>query len=229
MIIRPWQDSKIEANLFSEKVQIWSAFFDQENSASFLSLLSTDEIKRAKRLKDPKVASRQLISREILRLILGNYTGIDPKNLTISYSQFGKPFLSFPENSGIYFNLSHSGNLLLIAVTAGKQLGIDVEKIEASIDITGIAPLVFSAEEQVALSHSADPIHEFYELWTEKEAILKSSGLGFSYPANRFSVNKSKEHRSLQEYSKDLPSGTDISLATFSPAEGYSAAIAVML
>jgi 4'-phosphopantetheinyl transferase len=228
MVIRPWQESKIKANLFSEKVQIWSAFFDQENSTAYLGLLSTEEIKRANRLKDPKVASRQLISRGILRLILGNYTGIDPKNLTISYSQFGKPFLSFPENSEIYFNLSHSGNLLLIAVTAGKQLGIDVEKIEASIDITGIAPLVFSAEEQVSLLHLADPIHEFYGLWTEKEAILKSSGLGFSYPANRFSVNKTNEHQSLHEYSKDLPTGTDISLATFSPAEGYSAAIAVM-
>ena len=228
MLIRPWQESNKEANLYSEKVQIWSAFFDQENSSSYLGILSMDEITRAERLKDPAAASRQMISRGILRFLLGTYTGKDPKALVFGCSEFGKPFLSDPENSGVCFNLSHSGNLLLIAVTSEKQIGIDVEKYEGSIDISGIAALVFSADEQKSLSHSADPIHEFYELWTVKEAILKSTGFGFSYPSNRFSVNKSKDQISHLRFSKGLPAGSKFSLETFSPAEGYSAAIAVM-
>jgi len=228
MHIKPWQEFDKVADLYSEKIRIWSAFFDQENSSSYFDLLSEDENARAARLKDPGAASRQMISRGILRLILGSYTGKDPKALVFSYSEFGKPYLSYPENPEVCFNLSHSGNLLLIAVTEGEQIGIDVEKNEDNIDFSGIAALVFSAEEQISLSHSADPFQEFYELWTAKEAILKSTGLGFSYPSNRFSVVKPIEQGLRLGILKDLPASSDFSLETFLPAEGYSAAIAVM-
>ena len=228
MVIRPWQESINNADLYSEKVQIWSAVFDQVNSSSCFDLLSEDEKSRAARLKNPGAASRQIISRGILRLILGSYTGKDPKAIVFSYSESGKPNLSDPENPKVFFNLSHSGNLLLIAVSEGEQIGIDVEKDEDNIDFLGIAGLVFSSEEQFSLSHSSDPIHDFYELWTAKEAILKSAGLGFSYPSNRFSVVKTIEQKLQLRISKDLPAGSDISLTSFSPAEGYFAAIAVM-
>ena len=228
MNIKPWQQFDKAADPYSEKIQIWSAFFDQEHSSSFFDLLSEDEKSRAARLKDPGAASRQMISRGILRLILGSYTGKDPKTLVFSYSEFGKPCLSDPENPEVCFNLSHSGNLLLLAVSDGEQIGIDVEKDEDNIDFSGIAALVFSAEERISLSHSTDPIHEFYELWTAKEAILKSTGLGFSYPSNRFSVVKSKEQESHLIISRALPAGSDFSLISFLPVEGYFAAIAVM-
>jgi 4'-phosphopantetheinyl transferase len=228
MVIRPWQVSTKKANLNHEKVQIWSAFFGDENINSFSGLLSKDEIERANHLIDSGIASRQIISRGILRILLGNYLGKEPKALVFGTSEFGKPFLSDPENSGISFNLSHSGNLLLIAVTAGKQIGIDVEKNEVNMDFPGIASLVFSGQEQICLSHSTDPIHEFYKIWTAKEAILKSTGLGFSYPSNRFSVITSKENNSQPRILKDLPVGFDLSYQSFLPSEGYSAAIAMV-
>ena len=228
MVIRPWQESINHADFYSEKVHIWSAFFDQEKSVTYFGLLSRDEKTRAERLIDPGAASRQIISRGILRLLLGKYTGKDPKAIVFSYSKFGKPYLSDPENPEVCFNLSHSGNLLLIAVSEGEQIGIDVEKNEDNIDFSGIAALVFSVEEQVSLSHTADPFQKFYELWTAKEAILKSTGLGFSYPSNRFSVVKSIEQESRPRISKDLPAGSDFSLTSFSPVEGYFASIAVM-
>jgi 4'-phosphopantetheinyl transferase len=208
-------------------IQIWSAFFDQENCLSFFHLLSEDEKARVARLKDPDAASQQKISRGILRLLLGRYTGIEPKFLGFSYSEFGKPYLSNPANSKICFNLSHSGNLLLIAVVKGKQIGIDVEKYDGKIDISGIASMVFSPEEQSSLSRSKDTVHDFYELWTAKEAILKSTGLGFSYPSNKFSVVISKDNVQHLKITSDLPSGSDFSLESFSPVEGYSAAIAL--
>jgi len=228
MVIRPWQVSNKEADLNSEKVQIWSAFFSKENINSFLGLLSTAEMKRAERLKDHSTASRQIISRGILRLILGNYTSKEPKDLVFGASEFGKPYLSDPENSGVFFNLTHSGNMLLIAVSAGKQIGIDVEINDVKVDISGIAAMIFSEEEQITLSYSTDPFNEFYEIWTAKEAILKSIGLGFSYPSNRFSVVTSKEHNSHLRFLRGLPADSDLTYQTFSPSEGYSAAIAVM-
>jgi 4'-phosphopantetheinyl transferase len=228
MFIKLWQESNKDSKLNSEGVQIWSAFFDQENYLSYFPLLSEDEKIRADRLKNPRSASQQIISRGILRLLLGNYTGKDPKDLVFSYSKFGKPVLTNTERSDIFFNLSHSGNLLLIAIGKGKHIGIDVEKIDGKIDIFGISSLVFSNDERYSLSRSLDPVQNFYELWTAKEAILKSTGLGFSYPSNQFSVVITKGNESKLGISKKLVAGSDFSLASFTPVTGYSAAMAVM-
>jgi len=228
MHIKAWQEFNKESDLYSESVQIWSAFFDQENCSSYLHLLSNDEKIRAARLKDPKIANQQIISRGILRLLLGNYTGKDPKDLVFSYSQFGKPHLSNSENLEIFFNLSHSGNLLLIAVGKEKQIGIDVEKIDGKIDIFGISSLIFTDEEQFSLSRSLDPVQNFYELWTAKEAFIKSTGLGFTYPSNQFSVVIRKGNESNLGISIMPLAGSGLSLASFKPVKGYSAALAVM-
>jgi 4'-phosphopantetheinyl transferase len=228
MDIKPWQESYKDSNNFSGNFQIWSAFFDKEDFSQYSYFLSKKEKIRAARLKNPRTACQQIISRGILRLLLGNYTGINPNDLIFNKTLYGKPYLINPVNSEICFNLSHSGNLLLIAVGRGKQIGIDVEKLEGKIDFSGISSLVFSPDEQLSLSCSLDPIHDFYRLWTAKEAILKSTGLGFTYPSNQFSVVISKGNVSLLKIPKTFAAGCDFSLASFSPVAGYSAAMAVM-
>ena len=212
----------------SEKIQIRSAFLDLEDSSHFFHLLSEEEKERAVRLKSSTAACQQIISRGILRLLLGNYIGVNPKELVFKNKAFGKPFLCHPVDSTICFNLTHSGSLLLIAFGKVKHVGIDVEKIVNKIDLKGIASLVFSSEEQLFLSRSLDPIHDFYALWTAKEAILKVSGRGFSYPSNQFSVVIAKGITSLSMIPTELSGGYSCSLSSFSPETGYSAAVAVL-
>lgn len=212
----------------SEEIQIWSAFLDLEDSSHYFHLLSEDEKKRAARLKSSSATCQQIISRGILRLLLGNYTGVNPKELVFKNKPFGKPFLCHPVGSTICFNLTHSGSLLLIAFGKVKHVGIDVEKIVNKIDLKGIASLVFSSEEQLFLSRSLDPIHDFYALWTAKEAILKVSGRGFSYPSNQFSVVISKGILAPSIIPAELTGGCSCSLSSFSPVKGYSAAVAVL-
>jgi len=228
MNIKPWQESNKDSTISSEDIQIWSAFFDGENCEHHFHLLSDDEKARAGRLKNPGTACQQIISRGILRLLLGNYIGINPKELVFKTSPFGKPFLSNPADSEIGFNLTHSGNLLLIAIGKGKHIGIDVEKVEGKIDFKGISSLVFSSEERLSLSRSLDPIQDFYRLWTAKEAILKGTGFGFSYPSNQFSVVISKGNAGLIKGIKEFAAGLSCSLSAFSPVDGYSAAVAVL-
>jgi 4'-phosphopantetheinyl transferase len=226
MNIKPWQESLESTALPSEGIQVWSANFDKEDSSHYFHLLSEDEKRKASRLKCSKTANQQIISRGILRLILANRVGKNPKELIFDHGPSGKPFLSTPSNSGICFNLSHSGNQLLIAFGNGKHIGIDVEKIEEEIDFTGISSLVFSAEEQHSLSRSQDHIRDFYALWTAKEAILKASGLGFTYPSNHFSVDISKGIVDLSMLSNELTGGYSCSIFPFSPEKGYSATVA---
>jgi 4'-phosphopantetheinyl transferase len=228
MNIQPWQESRKEINFSSGNIQIWSASLDKEDSSHFFNLLSEEEKKCTARLQSSAATCQKIISRGILRLLLGNYTGLNPKELVIKNSLFGKPFLSNPEKSKICFNLAHSGNMLLFAIGKVKHVGIDVEKIEEKIDFKGISPMVFSFDEQLTLSLSMDPIHYFYALWTAKEAILKVSGRGFSYPVNQFSVviHNGTSHPSL--IPEELTCGYSCSLSSFSPANGYSAAVAVL-
>ena len=228
MNIKPWQESREDIDFFSQEIQIWSASLDVEDSSCFLHLLSEDEKKRAARLKSGTAACQQIISRGILRLLLGNYIGVNPKELVFNNSPFGKPFLSNPADSAICFNLAHSGSLLLFAIGKEKHVGIDVEQIEGKIDFTGISSLVFSSDEQLLLSLSMDPIRDFYVLWTAKEAILKVSGRGFSYPSNQFSVVIPKGIPTLSIIPAELSGGCSCSLSSFSPAKGYSAAVAVL-
>jgi 4'-phosphopantetheinyl transferase len=228
MNILPWQESRKEINLLSEDTQIWSASFEAEDSSCFIPFLTEDEKDCATRLKSTAATCQKIISRGILRLLLSNYTGINPKDLFFENGQFGKPFLSNPANSEICFNLAHSGNLLLIAIGKKKDVGIDVEKIEEKRDFKGISPLVFSLSEQQTIARSMDPIHDFYSIWTAKEAILKATGRGFSYPSNKFSVFILNGITFPSIIPTELTGGCSCSLSSFSPANGYSAAIAVL-
>jgi len=228
MNIKPWQESRDEIDFSSGDIHIYSASLEVEDSSHFIHLLSEDEKNRVAQLKSITVAHQKIISRGILRLLLGSYTGSNPKDLVFNNNPFGKPFLCNPANSEICFNLAHSGNMLLFVIGKEKDVGVDVEKIEDKIDFRGISSLVFSPKEQLSLSRSMDPTHDFYVLWTVKEAILKVSGRGFSYPANQFSVVISKGIPHISLIPEELTDGGSYSLSSFSPANGYSAAIALL-
>ena len=228
MTIKPWQDCRNGTALPSGEIQIWSASLDREIYSNFLYLLSEDEKCRAARLKSKAAARQQIISRGILRILLGRTIGVNPEELTIGSNPFGKPFLSCPENSAISFNLAHSGQLLLIAIGNCKHTGIDVEKMEENIDFAGISALVFSDDEQQSLSRSKEPVQDFYAIWTAKEAVLKAAGRGFAYPSNKFCVVISKKNISLLKYQAELTHGFSWSISSFTPASGYSAAVAVL-
>ncbi|MEI8132724.1 MAG: 4'-phosphopantetheinyl transferase superfamily protein [Leptolinea sp.] len=199
-----------------------------EVSSSYLHLLTEDEKTRAERLKSKIASDQQIISRGILRLILGRYLDMKPEDLTFTTGQFGKPFLSNPVDTSINFSLTHSSNLILFAIGKRKNIGIDVEKIEEKTDLVGISSLVFSSDERLAFSISTNPLRDFYVLWTAKEAILKASGRGFSYPSNKFSVVLSKGLPSISNIPTELTGGCSCNLISFSPSTGYSAALAVM-
>jgi 4'-phosphopantetheinyl transferase len=226
MKINPWRESFDKKEYPSEGIQLWSAFFDLEESGEFLHLLSEEEKNQAARLKNNNTARQKIISRGILRLLLGNYLQLRPEELIFQFSPFGKPFLANPEADLISFNLAHSGNLLLIGIGNGVKIGVDIEKIDEEIDINGISALAFSYSEKQILSLSKNPIRDFYALWTAKEAILKVSGFGFAYPSNQFSVVLADEKLTTAVIPNELSGGKSFSLFSISPLQGYSGALA---
>ena len=153
--------------------------------------LATDEIERADRFYFDKDRNGFTVARGALRQLLGAYLNLAPRVVNFTYGPQGKPALAVPQSSsGVRFNLSHSGEIALLAVSRDRELGIDVERIRADFASGEIATRFFSPEEcakleQVPANASVDA---FFNCWARKEAYIKARGEGLSIPLDSFEV-----------------------------------------
>jgi len=128
------------------------------------------------------------------------------------------------------FNVSHSGELLLVAVTLHRAIGVDIEQIRRDMCVTEIAGRFFSATERNALTALArDLQHDaFFDCWTRKEAYIKAMGDGLSLPLHQFDVAfRPGEPAQLLATRPDGAEACRWRLSQLDVADGYKAALAV--
>lgn len=140
------------------------------------AILSDAELEKSGRFLNRKDMERYIASRYSLRHILSGFVLHSPASI-----QFGTSGNKKPAVDGIEFNISHSGNLILIAVSR-TAVGIDVELVVPDFDFSLLLDSSFSARERLGISSPFG----FYELWTRKEALLKASGEGLTDGMNEF-------------------------------------------
>lgn len=141
--------------------------------------------------------------------------GITQREIRLTYGPTGKPYLAdFPD---VYFNLSHSGNHVLCAVS-DREVGCDVQKI-GSADL-GITHRFFSPEECTVIQTApADGQNElFFRFWTLKESFIKNIGKGLSLPLSAFCIRLGEENPSVVQ--KVLPE-EDFWFREFDLQDGY--------
>jgi 4'-phosphopantetheinyl transferase len=162
-----------------------------------------------------------------LRLILSKYTKTTPGELIFSHNKHGKPFL---EGKQIYFNLSHSEDLSLIAVSLISRIGIDVEKVREVPNFMQIAKLFFADEESKNLEVLPEKSRAsaFFKTWTCKEAFTKAVGEGLSLDLRSFSIQfaPKAQIQFLNNMQKHLNS-LNWSILELILSEGYMGALAV--
>lgn len=173
--------------LAANRIDIWQ-YSLRELFPEAPSLLNDDETARAHRFYFARHQRRFTVARAMLRQILSYYLHCSPKALEFGYNPQGKP--SLLENlAHLEFNLSHSGDLALLAVGQRHAMGIDLEYFSKR-SYVGIAQQLFSEVEMKAL-HAVNQCLEplvFFHIWAQKEAFIKASGLGLSYPTQQFDV-----------------------------------------
>ena len=151
-------------------------------ASSLEALLSDDERAKAIRYRRHADRDRYLASHAMLRLVLSRYVGAPPVSLEFGVGKNGKPRLERDPGFPLFFNLSHSGDLALLAVSGEPAVGVDLEEIRADVDVPALARSVLSAAELRVLR--AAPLDEqrflFFRTWVRKEAILKGCGLGLA-------------------------------------------------
>lgn len=166
--------------LSPHQVHICTACLSENNSniSYLVSLLSDDERYSASNFRYVKDQLNFIISRGILRCLLGSYLNKDPQDIQIIYGLWGKPCL--PERQ-LYFNLSHSRDHVIYAITQEYEVGIDLEYIDQSLDIDLLVSSILSSQELVhwEKTKAEDKLNTFYQIWVCKEAFLKAIGKGW--------------------------------------------------
>jgi 4'-phosphopantetheinyl transferase len=216
--------------LTADQVHVWLVSLDEPQGTveKLARILSDDERQRAGRYLRDEIRRRFVVGRARLRQLLGQYLHQAPERFQFSYTSLGKPFLPRSVYGGrIEFNLSNSRERALIALTAGGELGVDIEYIHPLSDHVQIARRYFAPEEIEALVGlpEARQLAAFFNGWTRKEAILKAVGKGLSFPLNRVVVTLSPEVPArLLSLGGDSPDR--FRLLALAPEPGYVAALA---
>jgi 4'-phosphopantetheinyl transferase len=160
-------------------------------------LLTIEELERGSRFYTAALHDRFVFGRGILRAALAACLGVSPSALRFMYGKQGKPF--FDNERGLLFNLSHSGDRALLAISLNRELGIDIERVRQMSDSEGIASRFFCAEECGDLLALPEELRNeaFFRCWTRKEAYIKALGGGLSVPLDSFRVTLLPDDRPM--------------------------------
>jgi 4'-phosphopantetheinyl transferase len=188
-------DLKVKTqSLTSGDVHIWCIPLKQPLSRvqELSQLLSEDEKFRVRRFRFEKDQHAFAVRRGLLRKILGDYLDTDPSKIQFFYGEHGKPeIINTFGNANIHFNLSHSGSLILFALTLYQRIGVDIEYIHDVPEINQIAGIILSEIEYhiFQMLPEEDKKEAFFHYWTCKEAITKAIGIGLSLPPNSITTS----------------------------------------
>lgn len=221
------------SELAEDEVLLWRVKLDAvaQEEERWRQILSVEERARAARFHFTRDRRYFTATRALLRMILASYLDSDPKALVFRYSENEKPWLS-PSKSGrqIEFNVSHSGDVAMLAFAQGRDVGVDVEKVRQDFEHEAIARRFFSEQEQrqLAALTPEERYSGFFRCWTRKEAYIKAQGIGLSLPLDQFDVSlKPEDGNALLATRPDHTEATKWSLQEVPAGEGYVAALCV--
>ncbi len=224
-----WTSPPDSLHIESRHVDVWRIFLNLQADSIKLasSTLSADEAQRAARFHFPKDRDHFIAAHGILRQIVGRYLHCNPSDLTFSVNEYEKPSLV---DSTLEFNLSHSGDFALLAITQERKIGVDVERIRQGISSHVIAQQYFSKAEVAELQSLPLTQREaaFFTCWTRKEAYIKAQGIGLSLPLESFDVSLSpNEPAILRAVRPDSQEAARWTLHPLNIASNYAGALAV--
>lgn len=183
-----WNETALHAawltNCRADIPAVWQArLTDNPVIQSHLaSRLSAEERIRLARFRLPEDQQRFLVGRGLLRLFVGTHLDLPAERVEFGLGPFGKPFVMPRAGAApLHFNVSHSGQLVLLAFSPVHEVGVDVEAVRPGQDLENIARQVFASDELRGWLqlNPAERLPAFYQAWTRHEAGLKALGFGF--------------------------------------------------
>jgi 4'-phosphopantetheinyl transferase len=179
--------------LAEAEVHLWFACPDEWDEPALIAaasgILEAGEIARSERFRFPEHRRLFLASRLLLRTTLSRYAEISPEAWQFATNDHGKPRVA-PEAgvSAPAFNLAHAAGIAAVAVTGGRDVGVDVENRDRRVQARQLIDRFFAPEEAAELGKlsSAEMCDRFFLTWTLKEAYIKALGRGLAQPLDSF-------------------------------------------
>ena len=205
-------------------LEVWKiplAISEQRLSALF-ELLSAKERIAAERFRFEWHRRRYIVAHGGVRVILGRYINTQPHLIEFKENMFGKPYVS---GTSIHFNLSHSEELAVLAVSGQFEVGIDIEHLKPEVDTLGIAERFFHPGEYQQLLEARPEERKllFYYCWTAKEAFLKAKGVGIANHLQSFYLNfKDPNNIRVPFTTADFKDLEEWAVYTYQPDPGLS-------
>lgn len=194
---------------------------------SALGLLDADERQRAERLRPARHRARWVVAHAVQRLALAAFLGRNPQAVRYERSPHGRPTLADSDNGQhqVDFNISHSGDVLLLGITTGGRIGVDVEAwvSDASADRSPLWDTLSEREADWVAAHD-DAYAAFVRLWTRKEAVVKALGTGLpdDLPALEVLMAPGSTESMLR-----APNGASLRVVDLPSPPGFHAAVAL--
>ena len=177
--------------LTKTEIHLWQICLNQFPPIQLFSWLDPIEKQRAQQLKSETLYRRYVIAHAAMRDILSKYLGSTPASINLIQPPNQKPSIDSAQNQiDLEFNLSHSHEIAILALSRSLVIGVDIEHIRNIPDIAQLAKRFFTLSEyEILLGSPADKqLSLFFKIWTTKEAFLKAKGLGISHHLDQFSV-----------------------------------------
>jgi 4'-phosphopantetheinyl transferase len=225
-----WRPAEEPPTLAAEDVHVWRISLECGDAAlmQLRETLADDERQRAARFHFDKDRRHFIAGRGALRALLALYLDCPPEQVRFAYTSYGKPLLA--GETTWRFNLAHSHGLALLAVTQGREIGVDLEHIRDNLEGEQLAQRFFSPREVAALRALPAELRReaFFHCWTRKEAYIKAVGKGLSLPLDRFDVTlRPGVPAALLATHDNPPEARRWSMRSLAPGEGYVGALVV--
>lgn len=195
-------------------VEVWRVHLDRPDHAlaAWFDALPPAEQERARRFRANEAGLRFVAGRAVLRHLLGGRLHIPPPKVPLVVDERGKPHLAEGTLPRWYFNLSHSGGLVLVALAESGPVGVDVETVRPLDHWRALAVRSFSPAEVRELESvtAAERTPAFFATWTRREAFLKATGAGLAGTLGH-----------------ELTPGPEWTILNFLAAPGHPAAVAI--
>jgi len=180
--------------LGNNEIHLWIAFPEAIHEPQLLArydqLMTAEEREKQQRYIFERDRHDALITRALVRTVLSRYVAVAPEHWRFAKGDKGKPEIvdaPWP----LRFNVSHTQGMIICGVTRDHDLGVDIEHINRSTEVTDIADRFFSpieVKEMFSLPAS-ERRNRFFDYWTLKESYIKAWGQGLAIPLDHFSFH----------------------------------------
>ena len=190
-------------------------------------ILTPSEWEQANRFRIDEARLRYVIGRVLLRETLSRLVDAEPAELALEFTGHGKPQLK-ENRQNIQFNLSHSGEVVMLGVAREMEIGVDVEQIRPLSRRDQIAQGILSPEEWSLYSELSEHQRQqaFFTIWTRKEAIVKAVGRGLLFPLTELEVSFQQGEARLLRFGEAVGDDVPWHLSEITCPAGYLAALA---